>query len=36
VDPSLLGGVSIQVGNMLFDGSLKNQLETLRGRLLAR
>jgi F-type H+-transporting ATPase subunit delta len=36
VDKSLIGGVSIQVGNMLFDGSLKGQLENLRGRLLAR
>ncbi|MCL2012991.1 MAG: ATP synthase F1 subunit delta [Cystobacterineae bacterium] len=36
VDSSLIGGVSIQVGNMLFDGSLKGQLESLRKRLLVR
>ena len=36
VDNSLIGGVSIQVGNMLFDGSLKGQLENLRGRLVVR
>jgi len=36
VDKSLVGGISIQVGNMLFDGSLKGQLEALRGRLMAR
>jgi len=34
-DKSLIGGVSIQVGNMLFDGSLRGQLETLRGRLVS-
>ncbi|MCL2626723.1 MAG: ATP synthase F1 subunit delta [Cystobacterineae bacterium] len=36
VDKSLVGGVSIQVGNMLFDGSLKGQLDNLRVRLLTR
>ncbi|MCL2178884.1 MAG: ATP synthase F1 subunit delta [Proteobacteria bacterium] len=36
VDKSLVGGVSIQVGNMLFDGSLKGQLENLHARLLTR
>jgi len=36
VDKSLIGGISIQVGNMLFDGSLKGQLENLRTRLLTR
>ena len=29
-DPSLLGGVVAKVGNRLFDGSLKTQLELLR------
>jgi len=36
VDKSLIGGISIQVGNMLFDGSLKGQLDNLRTRLLTR
>lgn len=29
-DPSLLGGIVAKVGNRLFDGSLKTQLELLR------
>ena len=33
VDPTLLGGVSTQLGSLLFDGSLKSQLEELRGVL---
>lgn len=33
VDPALLGGVSAQVGSMLFDGSLRSQLEELRRSL---
>lgn len=33
VDPSLLGGVSAQVGSLLYDGSLKTQLEALRREL---
>jgi F-type H+-transporting ATPase subunit delta len=31
-DPSLLGGVVTQVGDMLYDGSLRTQLEQLRQR----
>lgn len=31
-DPSLLGGVVTQVGDMLYDGSLRTQLELLRQR----
>ena len=30
VDPALLGGVSAQVGSVLYDGSLRTQLEELR------
>ncbi|MCP3105173.1 ATP synthase F1 subunit delta [Myxococcus sp. K15C18031901] len=33
VDPSLLGGVSAQVGSILYDGSLRTQLEQLRREL---
>jgi F-type H+-transporting ATPase subunit delta len=35
VDPSILGGVVAQVGGMVFDGSLANQLVRLRQRLSA-
>ncbi|HEX8701765.1 MAG TPA: ATP synthase F1 subunit delta [Myxococcaceae bacterium] len=30
VDPSLLGGVSAQVGSVLYDGSVRTQLEQMR------
>lgn len=33
VDPSLLGGVVARVGDLLFDGSLRTQLDSLRGSL---
>jgi F-type H+-transporting ATPase subunit delta len=33
VDPYLLGGVSAQVGSVLYDGSLRTQLEELRRTL---
>ncbi|MHB1844655.1 MAG: ATP synthase F1 subunit delta [Deltaproteobacteria bacterium] len=33
VDPSLLGGVVAQVGSLLFDGSVKTQLDGLRREL---
>jgi F-type H+-transporting ATPase subunit delta len=33
VDPSLLGGVSAQVGSVMFDGSVRTQLEALRREL---
>lgn len=36
VDPALLGGVSAQVGSIVFDGSLRSQLEDLRRTLKAR
>lgn len=32
-DPSLLGGVSAQVGSVLFDGSVRTQLEQMRRAL---
>jgi F-type H+-transporting ATPase subunit delta len=32
-DPSLLGGVVAQVGDLVFDGSLRSQLERLRASL---
>lgn len=33
VDPSLLGGVTAQVGSVVYDGSLKSQLEEMRRTL---
>ncbi len=36
VDPSLLGGVSAQVGSVVYDGSLKTQLEDMRRQLKQR
>lgn len=36
VDPSLLGGVTAKIGSTVYDGSVRAQLETLRGRLVAQ
>ncbi|HET7753325.1 MAG TPA: ATP synthase F1 subunit delta [Anaeromyxobacteraceae bacterium] len=33
VDPSLIGGVVAQVGNLVYDGSIRTQLEDLRRTL---
>ena len=33
VDPSILGGLIIRVGDTVYDGSVAHQLRTLRGRL---
>lgn len=33
IDPTLIGGVSAQVGSMVIDGSVKNQLEQIRREL---
>ena len=33
VDPALLGGVVAQVGNLVYDGSVRTQLEDLRNTL---
>ncbi|MDA0683241.1 MAG: ATP synthase F1 subunit delta [Bacteroidetes bacterium] len=33
VDPSILGGLVIRIGDMVYDGSVTNQLATLRERL---
>ena len=35
VDPSLLGGVVVRVGDRLIDGSVRGRLERLRNRLVA-
>ena len=33
VDPAILGGVVAQVGSVVYDGSLRTQLEDLRATL---
>ena len=35
VDPSLLGGLVVRVGDRLIDGSVRGRLERLRNRLVA-
>jgi F-type H+-transporting ATPase subunit delta len=35
LDPDLLGGVKVQVGNLLLDGSLRRRLQDLREKLMA-
>jgi F-type H+-transporting ATPase subunit delta len=34
VDPSLIGGLIVQVGDDVYDASVRNQLEQLRRRLI--
>jgi F-type H+-transporting ATPase subunit delta len=36
VDPSLLGGISVRLGDTLIDGSVRGRLERLRSQLAAR
>jgi len=33
VDEAILGGLVIQIGDQLLDGSTRSQLDSLRGRL---
>jgi F-type H+-transporting ATPase subunit delta len=35
IDPELLGGALVRVGDTIYDGSLRNRLEQLRARLAA-
>ena len=35
VDPSLIGGIKVQIGDKVFDGSLKSGLENMREALLS-
>jgi F-type H+-transporting ATPase subunit delta len=36
IDPELLGGLRVRVGDWLYDASVRTQLETLRHQLIAR
>ena len=36
IDPELIGGVVARIGSTVYDGSVRSQLETLRGRLVTR
>jgi len=36
VDPSLIGGLVVQVGDEVYDASVRNRLQQLRGRLTER
>jgi len=36
VDPSLIGGLVVQVGDDLYDASVRTRLEAIRGRLIER
>lgn len=36
VDPDLIGGLVVRVGDTLFDGSIRQQLEQLREQVIAR
>lgn len=36
VEPSLLGGVVVRIGDRIYDGSVRKKLGTLRRKLLAR
>jgi F-type H+-transporting ATPase subunit delta len=36
VDPSLIGGLVVQVGDTVFDGSVANQLERMRQKMIDR
>ena len=36
IDPALLGGFKIRIGDMQYDASVRNRLDTLRDQILAR
>ena len=36
IDPTLLGGMVVQVGDVVFDGSVRTRIDNIRNQLLAR
>ena len=36
VDPAIMGGVMVKIGDRVIDGSIKGQLDALREKLLAK
>ena len=36
VDPALLGGLTVQIGDTLYDGSIRTRLEQIRNQLIER
>ena len=36
LDPALLGGLKVRIGDMQFDGTVRNRLDNLRDQILAR
>ncbi len=35
IDESLIGGLSVKIGDTIFDGSVRHQLQLLREKLVA-
>ena len=36
IDPSLLGGIKVQIANRIYDGTIKNEVEMLKKELLRK
>ena len=36
IDPSLLGGIKVQIANRIYDGTIKNKVEMLKNELLRK
>ena len=35
IDPDIIGGIIIRIGDQVIDGSVRNKLEKMRARLVA-